>query len=87
MTNNLKVTGKEFNKNEFEREMKKELSKKDIMIKGKRVDFETSIKGNELSELIYGNKIQKTPNPIYNKEIKEGQERYLEVWENYKRYN
>ena len=63
---------KKFNKTNFKREMKDECSKKDIMIKGKRVDFETSVKNYKLNELIYGDKPQNG---------------YMEVWDNYKRYN
>ncbi len=69
------MTTKKFNKAKFEREIKKEYSKEDIMIKGKRVDFETSIMGNKLSELMYGDKLKKTQN------------HYMEIWENFRRYN
>ncbi len=67
------MTDKEFNKAKFEREMKKEYSKKDIMAKGKKVDFETQIKNHSLSELVYGDQ--------------GSQNRYTEVWDNFKRYN
>lgn len=67
------MTNKEFNKAEFEREMKKEYSKKDILVKGKRVNFETQIKNYSLSELMYGDK-----GP---------QNQYTEVWNNFERYN
>lgn len=67
------MTDKKFNKSEFEKQMKKEYSKKDIMIKGKKVNFETQIKNHTLSELMYGDK--------------KPQNSYLEVWENFKRYN
>ena len=67
------MKNKEFNKTKFEREMKREYSKKDIMTKGKRVGLETKIKNYSLSELMYGDQ---TP-----------QNKYAEVWENFKRYN
>lgn len=68
------MTTKEFNKDEFKKAMRKQYySKKDIMIKGKKVDFKTQVNGNKLSELMYGDK---TP-----------QNKYEEVWENFRRYN
>ncbi|MDP3758868.1 MAG: hypothetical protein Q8Q86_04045 [Candidatus Daviesbacteria bacterium] len=67
------MTTKEFNKIEFEREMKKDISKKDIMTRGKRVSFETPIKNHALSELMYGDR--------------ESQNDYTKIWENLKRYN
>lgn len=67
------MTEKEFNKAKFEREMKNEYSNRDIMVRGKKVDFKTQIKNRTLSELMYGDK---TP-----------QNRYAEVWDNFKRYN
>lgn len=69
------MTNKNFNKTEFKREMKNQYSKKDMMVRGKRVSFETSIKNYNLSELIYGDK---------NKRIKDS---YAEIWENFRRYN
>ena len=81
------MTNKHFNKAEFEKEMKSKYSDEDIMVKGKKVELKTKIKNHNLDELIYGNQEIKTSNPIYNKEVKERQEQYQEVWENYKRYN
>ena len=68
------MTNKEFNKDELRKAMRKKyFSKEDIMIKGKKVDFETSIKGNKLSELMYGKQEPQSPS--------------LEIWENFRRYN
>ncbi|MEK6823974.1 MAG: hypothetical protein AABY06_02965 [Nanoarchaeota archaeon] len=64
-----KPKNQNFNKAEFEKQIK--ISKKDILVKGKRVNFETQIKNYSLSELMYGDK-----NP---------QDKYAEVWENFKR--
>ncbi len=67
------MTKKNFNKAEFEREMKNKYSREDIMIRGKRVDFETPINGQPLSKLIYGD--------IPKEDL------YESVWENFRRYN
>ncbi len=68
------MINKEFNKDELRRAMKKQYySKKDILVKGKRVDFETPVNGQSLSKLIYGD----IPH----------QDFYAEVWENFRKYN
>ena len=70
------MINEDFNKAEIKKATRKQyFSKKDIMVKGKRVSFETSIKNYNLSELIYGEK---------NKRIKDS---YAEIWENFRRYN
>lgn len=62
------------NKKEFKKAMRKQYySKRDIMIKGEKVDFDTPINGQPLSKLIYGDIIY--------------QDSYAEVWENFRRYN
>ena len=70
-----KPKDQDFNKAEFEKEMKRGYSKNDIMVKGRKVNFENSIRGHKISELMYGDKYKKTQN------------NYLEIWENFRRYN
>lgn len=77
---------KNLDKINLKREMQKQhYSKKDIMVKGKRASLETNIDNLSIYELMYGDK--KMPNSKGKNEIKEREEQYMEVWENYKTYN
>jgi len=68
------MKNEEFNKAEFERKIKNICSKKDFMVKRKRVSFETP-RNSPIYELFYGDEIKKSQNPN------------TEVWETYRDYN
>jgi len=69
------MPNKNINKINLKREMKNKYSRKDIFVKGERVEFETKIKNYNLSELMYGDREKKA------------QTAYMEVWEMYRTYN